>query len=72
LDLKSFAMGRLPGTRYRMLGKSTYPPAWFDADTPHTHVALDDAVEQGAIMVNAIRERDGLERVEGYTVMEPR
>ncbi len=66
LDLKSFAFGRLPETRYRMLGKNTYPAAWFDPDTPHTHVALDDAIEQGCILVNAIRERDGLERVEGY------
>jgi hypothetical protein len=68
LDLKSFAMGRLPATRYRMLGKSTYPPDWFDENTPHTHVALDDAIEQGTIMVNAIRDRDDLERIEGYTL----
>jgi hypothetical protein len=67
LDLKSFAMGRLPETRYRSLGKSTYDPEWFDADTPHTHVALDDAIEQGTILVNAIRDRDGLPRIEGYT-----
>ncbi len=68
LDLKSFAFGRLPGTRYRSLGKSTYPPEWFDEDTPHTHVALDDAIEHGCILVNAIRERDGLPRIEGYTL----
>jgi hypothetical protein len=68
LDLKSFACGRLAGTRYRSLGKSTFPPEWFDEDMPHTHVALDDALEQGTIMVNAIRERDGLPRIEGYTV----
>jgi len=69
LDLKSFAMGRLAGTRYRSLGKGTYPPEWFDPETPHTHVALDDAIEQGAIMVNAIRDRDGLPRIEGHTVL---
>ncbi len=68
LDLKSFALGRLPGTRYRSLGKGTYPPEWFDPQTPHTHVALDDAIEQGTIMVNAIRERDGLPRIEGYSL----
>lgn len=68
LDLKSFAFGRMPETRYRSLGKGNYDAAWFDADTPHTHVALDDAIEQGTIMVNAIRERDGLPRIEGYTV----
>ncbi len=68
LDLKSFAMGRMEGSRYGMLGKSKYDPEWFDAGMPHTHVALDDAIEQGAIMVNAIRQRDGLERIEGYTL----
>jgi hypothetical protein len=71
LDLKSFAFGRLAGTRYRSLGKGTYPAEWFDRDTPHTHVALDDAIEQGAIIVNAIRERDGLPRIEGYTLAAP-
>lgn len=65
LDLKSFALGRLPGTRYRSLGKSTYDPAWIDATLPHTHVALDDAIEQGAILINALRQRDGLPRIEG-------
>src|SRR4030088_226613 len=68
LDLKSFACGRLAGTRYRSLGKGTYPVEWFDKDTPHTHVALDDAIEQGTIMGNALRERDGLPRIEGYTL----
>jgi len=68
LDLKSFAMGRMPGSRYRMLGKSKYPAEWFDPDVPHTHVALDDAIEQGTIMVNAIRQRDGLPRIEGYSL----
>lgn len=69
LDLKSLAFGLLPGTRYRSLGKKTYPPDWLDADTPHTHVALDDAIEQGAMLVNAIRQRDGLPRIEGYTTL---
>ena len=68
LDLKSFAFGRIPGSRYRSLGKSTYPPSWTDPDTPHTHVALEDAIEQGTILINAIRERDGLPHIAGYTV----
>jgi len=63
-------MGRLPETRYRSLGKSTYDPEWFDADTPHTHVALDDAIEQGTILINAIRDRDDLPRIEGHTVAD--
>jgi hypothetical protein len=67
LDLKSFAFGRIPRSRYRSLGKGTYPPEWFDPDVPHTHVALEDAIEQGSILINAIRERDELPRIEGYT-----
>jgi len=67
LDLKSFAFGRIPRSRYRSLGKSTYPADWIDPAVPHTHVALDDAIEQGAILINAIRERDDLPRIEGYT-----
>lgn len=67
LDLKSFAFGRIAGSRYRSLGKGSYPAEWFDPDMPHTHVALEDAIEQGAILINAIRERDGLPRIEGYT-----
>jgi hypothetical protein len=69
LDLKSFALGRIPDSRYRSLGKSTYDPEWLDPDTPHTHVALEDAIEQGAILVNALRQRDELPRIEGYTTL---
>jgi hypothetical protein len=29
------------------------PKAWFD-DLPHTHVALDDAVAQGALFCNML------------------
>jgi hypothetical protein len=68
LDLKSVAFGLIPGSRYRSLGKSTYDPEWIDLNTPHTHVALDDAIEQGTMLINAIRQRDGLERIEGYAV----
>lgn len=69
LDLKSFAFARMVGSRYRSIGKSQYDPEWFDEGVPHTHVALDDAIEQGAIIVNAIRQRDGLERIAGYSVL---
>lgn len=68
LDLKSVAFGRMPGSRYRNLGKSTYDPDWIDADVPHTHVALDDAIEQGTMLINAIRQRDGLPRIDAYTL----
>ena len=53
LDIKTFAMGLL-GTAYRETTKKTMPRAWFD-DTPHSHVALDDAIEQGALFCNMLQ-----------------
>jgi hypothetical protein len=35
------------------------PPAWFD-DLPHTHVALDDALGQGALFCNMLAVRAGV------------
>ena len=47
LDLKTYAMALL-GTDYRATTKRTMPRTWFE-DLPHTHIALDDAIEQGAL-----------------------
>lgn len=47
LDLKSFAMAVL-GTEFRGTSKRTMPKEWFGA-ARHTHVALDDAIEQGEL-----------------------
>ncbi|MEU8663882.1 exonuclease [Actinoplanes philippinensis] len=47
LDMKSYAMALL-GTDFRSTVKRTMPRAWFDR-SPHSHVALDDALEQGAL-----------------------
>ncbi|MBF0585154.1 MAG: exonuclease [Magnetococcales bacterium] len=58
LDIRSYAMGLLK-TTYGESGKRHMPTHWFD-DLPHTHVALDDAIEQGALfcnMLNASQER---------------
>jgi hypothetical protein len=54
LDIKTFAMSLL-GTRYRDSGKRAMPERWFD-DAPHTHVALDDAIGQGALFCNMLAE----------------
>ena len=54
LDIKTFAMCLL-GSAYRETTKRTMPRRWFD-DTPHTHVALDDALGQGALFCNMLRE----------------
>jgi DNA polymerase III alpha subunit (gram-positive type) len=58
LDIKTLAMCLL-GTEYRKSTKRQMPKRWFD-DLPHTHRALDDAVEQGALFCNMLREwREG-------------
>lgn len=54
LDIKSYAMAvlKLP---YRESVKRNMPRHWFD-EAPHTHVALDDAIEQGALFCNMLRD----------------
>jgi hypothetical protein len=55
LDIKSYAMALL-GTEYRESVKRNMPSRWFD-NLPHTHVALDDALGQGALFCNMLAER---------------
>jgi hypothetical protein len=62
LDLRSYAAAVMK-RQYRQVGKRQYPPDWIDADVPHTHVALDDAIEQGCILINMIRANLGLPAV---------
>lgn len=52
LDIKTLAMALLK-TGYRDATKRHMPKAWFDK-LPHTHVALDDALEQGALFCNML------------------
>jgi hypothetical protein len=54
LDIKTMAMVML-GKDYRRSTKRQMPKRWFDAH-PHTHVALDDAIEQGALFCNMLME----------------
>jgi hypothetical protein len=54
LDIKTFAMAAL-GVPYREATKRNMPKRWFDA-LPHTHRALDDAIEQGALFCNMLAE----------------
>jgi hypothetical protein len=54
LDIKTFAMCVLK-IPYREATKKRMPRHWFDK-TPHTHIALDDAVEQGALFCNMLTE----------------
>jgi len=51
--VKTLAMSLLK-SGYREATKRNMPRAWFDP-LPHTHVALDDAIEQGQLFCNMLR-----------------
>ena len=57
LDIKTYAMA-LMKTEYREAVKRNMPKRWFDP-LPHNHVALDDALEQGALFCNMLAENLG-------------
>lgn len=54
LDIKTYAMAMMK-TDFYDVNKKSMPPHWFD-DLPYTHVALDDAVSQGALFCNMLAE----------------
>jgi hypothetical protein len=54
LDLKTLAMA-IQGTEFRQSTKRNMPSEWFDP-IPHTHIALDDAIGQGTLFCNMLKE----------------
>jgi hypothetical protein len=54
LDIKTYAMA-LMKKPYRKSVKKHMPKHWFDP-LPHTHNALEDAIEQGALFCNMLAE----------------
>jgi len=52
IDIKTYAMALLRKP-YRASGKNAMPAQWFDP-APHTHIALDDAIEQGRLFCNML------------------
>ncbi len=58
IDLKTYAYATLK-MPFRRCVKKNFPKKWF-TNRPHTHVALDDAIEQGELGVNMIRYNLGL------------
>jgi len=58
LDIKTYAMAMLKA-EYRKSSKQYMPRRWFD-DFPHTHQALDDALEQGALFCNMLLENENI------------
>lgn len=53
IDLRSLAMGLFQKPFYDC-GKDNWPEQWFEGK-PHTHVALDDALEQGYAFCNMLQ-----------------
>jgi hypothetical protein len=54
LDVRSYAMGMRKST-FQQTSRTYLPKRWFD-ERPHTHVALDDALEQGVLFCNMYTE----------------
>lgn len=59
LDIKTYAMAMLKKD-YRDSVKRNMPKHWFDKDLKHTHTALDDAIEQGALFCNMLMENTNI------------
>ncbi len=55
LDIRSYAMG-MRKSEFRLTTRTYLPKRWFDENLPHTHVALDDALEQGTLLCNMLAE----------------
>lgn len=55
IDVRSYAMG-MRRCDFRLTSRSYLPKRWFDPRHAHTHVALDDAIEQGAVFRNMLAE----------------
>lgn len=58
LDVKTYAMATLKAD-FLSVNKSTMPRRWFDETLPHTHKALDDAIEQGVLFCRMLAENNG-------------
>ena len=54
LDIKTYAMALLK-KEYRKSVKRNMPRRWFE-NQAHTHIALDDAIEQGLLFCNMLAE----------------
>jgi hypothetical protein len=55
LDMKTMAMVLL-GCEFRLVGKRSMPDRWKNPARKHTHVAEDDAIEQGEMFCKMLAE----------------
>lgn len=56
IDIKTYAMAMLK-KGYRECSKKGMPKHWFP-HAPHTHKAIDDAIEQGMLFMNMLKENN--------------
>lgn len=54
IDIKTYAMA-IQRKPYYQCGRASMPTEWFDP-SPHTHIALDDAIEQGRLFCNMLKK----------------
>jgi len=54
VDIRTYAMG-MRKREFMKCGKNYLPQRWFP-DQSHSHIALEDAREQGLIFINMLRE----------------
>lgn len=64
LDVKSYAMAVLGGP-FRATTKARFPRRWFSPARRHTHVAQDDAIEQGETFCRMLIEATARRRQAG-------
>jgi len=58
IDVKSYASA-VRQSAYSRAGKRYWPGRWFDKGLPHTHKAIDDAIEQGLSFIKMRAEHFG-------------
>lgn len=63
IDIKTYAMALLGDRGFRDIRKKDMPREWF-GKRKHTHVALDDALEQGDLFINMLKYRKECSLVE--------
>ncbi len=56
LDMKSYASAILEHHNFSSTSKASMPKKWFKEGLPHTHVALDDALEQAHLFCSMKRQ----------------
>ena len=58
LDIKTLAMGHL-GTTFKNTAKRRMPKHWFHGSPKHDHTGLADAISQGVLFVNLMKDIRG-------------